>query len=119
MASPLFLRLAALSWPFGFIAILSGWTVAEVGRQPWLATGILRTADAASPVPAEAVATTLLLFVLVYGIVFAAGILYMNRLINRGPAGEELPVEGVPSRPISAAGGAGGQLFGEEGKGNA
>ena len=54
-----FMRIAALSWPFGFIAILSGWTVAEVGRQPWLATGILRTVDAASPVPAAAVATTL------------------------------------------------------------
>ncbi|MEX2319295.1 MAG: cytochrome ubiquinol oxidase subunit I, partial [Bauldia sp.] len=119
-SSPLFLRLAALSWPFGFIAILSGWTVAEVGRQPWLATGILRTADSASPVPAEAVATTLVLFLIVYGVVFAAGILYMNRLINRGPADEEGPsVEGVPSRPISAAGGAGKQIFGEEGKGNA
>jgi cytochrome bd-type quinol oxidase subunit 1 len=105
--------------PFGFIAILAGWTVAEVGRQPWLATGILRTADAASPVPAAAVAATLVLFLIVYGIVFAAGILYMNRLIDRGPAGEGLPVDGVPSRPISAAGAAGKQLFGEEGEGNA
>ena len=113
--SPWFLRLASLSWPFGFIAILSGWTVAEVGRQPWLATGILRTADSASPVPAAAVATTLVLFLIVYGIVFAAGILYMNRLINRGPE-EGLPVDGVPSRPISAAGAAGKRLFGKEGE---
>ena len=112
--SPLFLRLASLSWPAGFIAILSGWTVAETGRQPWLATGILRTLDAASPVPAAAVAVTLVLFVVVYGIVFAAGILYMNRLINRGPAGEGVPVEGVASRPISAAGRVGEKLFGGE-----
>ena len=114
-ASPLFLRLAALSWPAGFIAILAGWTVTETGRQPWLATGILRTADAVSPVPAAAVATTLVLFVVVYGIVFAAGILYMNRLINRGPTGEGVPVEGVPSRPISAAEGVGEKLFGKGG----
>ena len=38
------------AWPLGFIAILAGWYVTETGRQPWIATGILRTADAASPV---------------------------------------------------------------------
>ncbi len=113
--SPLFMRLASLSWPAGFIAILSGWTVAEVGRQPWLATGILRTKDAVSPVPAESVAVTLALFLVVYGIVFAAGIYYMNRLINRGPTGEGAPVEGVPSRPLSAAEGAGHQVIGRGG----
>jgi cytochrome d ubiquinol oxidase subunit I len=47
--------------------------------------GILRTADATSPVPAATIATTLALFVLVYGFVFATGIYYINRLINRGP----------------------------------
>ncbi len=111
----LFLRIAALSWPFGFIAILSGWTVAETGRQPWLVQGILRTLDAASPVPGAAVATTLVLFLIVYGIVFAAGIYYMNRLINRGPTGEGAEVEGVASRPISAAGGAGREVMGGQG----
>jgi cytochrome d ubiquinol oxidase subunit I len=101
-ATPLFMRLAALSWPAGFIAVLSGWAVTEVGRQPWLATGLLRTRDAVSPVPASSVATTLLLFLIVYGTVFAAGIYYMNRLINRGP-GDEESREGVASRPLSAA----------------
>ena len=113
--SPLFLKAAAVSWPAGFIAILAGWTVAETGRQPWLVTGLLRTADAVSPVPAASVAVTLALFFVVYGIVFAAGILYMNRLINRGPADEEAMVEGMPSRPISAAEGAGEQVFGGKG----
>jgi cytochrome d ubiquinol oxidase subunit I len=101
--SRVFLRLAAISWPAGFIAILAGWTVAEVGRQPWVATGILRTGEAASPVPAASVATTLALFLIVYTIVFAAGITYMNRLINAGPSGRDSEVEGVASRPISAA----------------
>jgi cytochrome d ubiquinol oxidase subunit I len=108
-----FLRLASISWPAGFIAIISGWTVVEVGRQPWVATGILRTIAAASPVPAAAVAASLIMFVVVYFVVFGAGIYYVNRLINRGPAGEEeKAVEGVPSRPISAAKTAGREIVG-------
>ena len=103
--SPRFLRIASLSWPIGFIAILSGWVVAEVGRQPWLVTGILRTEDAASAVEAGAVAATLVLFVIVYAIVFSAGLVYMNRLIRFGPVPGETP-EGLPSRPLSAATGA-------------
>lgn len=103
-SSPLFLRLASMSWPLGFIAILAGWTVAEVGRQPWVVTGILRTGQAASPVATGAVLTTLILFVLVYGVVFAAGIVYMNRLIRRGPGeADSEPAEGVANRPITAA----------------
>jgi len=99
-----YLRLASISWPAGFIALLSGWTVVEVGRQPWVATGILRTIEAASPVPAGAVAASLILFVLIYLIVFAAGLCYMNRLINRGPLAEARePLEGVANRPLSAA----------------
>ncbi|HET7715692.1 MAG TPA: cytochrome ubiquinol oxidase subunit I [Bauldia sp.] len=98
-----YLRLASWSWPVGFLAILSGWIVAEVGRQPWVATGILRTADAASPVGAGQVATTLVLFVVVYLAIFAAGIVYINRLIDKGPTPEREPPEGVPHRPITAA----------------
>ncbi len=59
----------------------------ETGRQPWIATGILRTADAASPVSAGAVLTTLILFIVVYTVVFSMGIYYINRLIEKGPAG--------------------------------
>ena len=99
-----FLRPLSMSWPAGFIAILAGWWVTETGRQPWLATGIVRTADAASPVSAGAVLTTLVLFVIVYGIVFSMGIYYINRLIEKGPAGASIkPADGVHSRPLSAA----------------
>ena len=59
----------------------------EVGRQPWIAHGILRTADAISPVTAASVLVTLVLFVIVYGIVFSMGLYYINRLIARGPQG--------------------------------
>jgi cytochrome d ubiquinol oxidase subunit I len=100
-----YLAPAAHSWWLGFIAVISGWIVTESGRQPWLAQGILRTADAISPVPGASVATTLALFVLVYGIVFAMGIYYINRLIARGPEGRaaEAPETGTPVRPLSSA----------------
>jgi cytochrome d ubiquinol oxidase subunit I len=73
------------AWWMGFVAVICGWIVTETGRQPWAAHGILRTDDAASPVAAHAVMTSLVLFVLVYSIVFAMGIYYINRLIARGP----------------------------------
>ncbi|MCC7252986.1 cytochrome ubiquinol oxidase subunit I [Hyphomicrobium sp.] len=99
-----FLYPLSLSWPAGFIAILAGWWVTETGRQPWLAHGILRTADAASPVSAGAVLTTLILFVIVYSVVFSMGVYYINRLIEKGPIGAAVKTsEGVPSRPLSAA----------------
>ena len=92
-------------WPLGFIAILAGWYTTEIGRQPWVAYGILRTADAVSPVAPSAVLTTLVLFILVYACVFAMGIYYINRLIEHGPKGvaAETP-KALPSRPLSAAG---------------
>jgi cytochrome d ubiquinol oxidase subunit I len=79
--------------------------VTEVGRQPWVATGILRTVDAISPVAGWAVATTLALFVVVYAVVFSGGIYYINRLIARGPKDEavDAPNEGMPSRPLASA----------------
>jgi cytochrome d ubiquinol oxidase subunit I len=102
----LFLQAAALSWPLGFIALISGWIVTEVGRQPWAATGLIRTADAGSPLAAGAVGASLILFVLVYFAVYSAGIYYMNLLIRRGPelqapSGQDWTH--VPHRPISAA----------------
>ena len=91
-------------WPIGFITILSGWFVTEVGRQPWVVYGILRTDDALSPVAGWAMAVSLILFFLVYGIVFSGGIYYINRLIVKGPQGPAVePPEGLPSRPLTSA----------------
>jgi cytochrome d ubiquinol oxidase subunit I len=103
-----YLRAVSQAWWLGFVAVIAGWIVTESGRQPWVAYGILRTADAISPVPSASVATTLLLFVLVYGVVFSAGIYFINRLIERGPQGRSLePSRGTPVRPLSAAAEAG------------
>jgi cytochrome d ubiquinol oxidase subunit I len=99
-----YLHVMAHCWWVGFVAVISGWVVTETGRQPWIAEHILRTADAASPVPAASIATTLALFVLTYGTVFSFGIYYINRLIARGldaPASEHAPQ--FIHAPITAA----------------
>jgi len=105
---------ASMSWWMGFVAVISGWVVTESGRQPWIAHGILRTADAISPVPAATIASTLALFVLVYGIVFTMGLYYINRLIVKGPQGRaiEAPEMGSPVRPLSSAAEAGREALG-------
>lgn len=103
-----YLAIISRGWWIGFVAVLCGWLVTESGRQPWLVHGVLRTADAISPVPAATVATSLALFVLVYGVVFSAGIYFINRLINNGPTGPAIePSDGEANRPIAAAAGAG------------
>jgi cytochrome bd ubiquinol oxidase subunit I len=106
-----YLAVMARAWWVGFVAVIAGWVVTESGRQPWVAYGILRTADAVSPVPASSVAASLALFVVVYGIVFAAGIWFINRLIENGlttpavtdPRPDEGAGPGGANRPISAA----------------
>jgi cytochrome bd ubiquinol oxidase subunit I len=80
-----YLRLLVLSFPLGFVATIAGWLVAEIGRQPWVVHGLLRTADAASPVPASAVATSLAAFVLVYGLLLSAYLYYCIHLVRAGP----------------------------------
>jgi len=100
-----YLRIVAHSWWIGFVAVCAGWVVTESGRQPWIIQGLSRTADSVSPMSSATVATSLALFVAVYGIVFAAGIYYINRLIAKGPQGRaiEPPERGTPSRPIASA----------------
>ncbi|MDQ0315640.1 cytochrome ubiquinol oxidase subunit I [Amorphus orientalis] len=100
----LYLKTVSYMWPIGFLAIVAGWYTTEIGRQPWVVHGVLRTADAVSPVPGGSVATTLALFVIVYGIVFSFGIYYINRLLRRGPEPTgEGSSESSARRPISFA----------------
>jgi cytochrome d ubiquinol oxidase subunit I len=86
------------------VAVIAGWIVTECGRQPWLVHGMLRTADATSPVPGATIAGTLALFVIAYGVVFSFGIYYINRLIVQGLSGPEVKETGqFSANPISAA----------------
>jgi cytochrome d ubiquinol oxidase subunit I len=93
-----------LAAPSGFIAVLAGWIAAEVGRQPFVVYGVLRTADAVSPVAAGTVATSLLIFILAYAVVFTAGALYILRLMAKGPEPEEAEpqTDHPPGTPLPA-----------------
>jgi len=96
-ANRLFLRFAIAMGPAGFLAVLAGWIVTEVGRQPWLVYGALRTRDALSPVTQGQVVTSLLTYVVVYSIVFTAGAVYILRILAKGPgAAHEPPAEPRP-----------------------
>jgi cytochrome d ubiquinol oxidase subunit I len=106
-----FLRLAVAMGPAGLVAILAGWITTEVGRQPWVVYGLLRTADAVSQHGALPVGLTLAMFVVAYFFVFGVGIAYVLRLVRKGPQAFDLqksphggPGEGrTPMRPLSAA----------------
>jgi cytochrome d ubiquinol oxidase subunit I len=94
--------------PAGFIAVLAGWTVTEVGRQPWVVYGLMRTRDAVTPSLTGAdVLLSIALYVVVYLIVFGAGIFYMVRLARAGPPERvdlrEPRLEERPARPLSGA----------------
>jgi len=92
-------RAMLLLAPSGFIALLAGWTVTEVGRQPFTVYGLLRTADSASPIDTPGVAASLAAFAIVYAIVFGAGFFFLFRVLRRPPTtGEPGPRRGVPVR---------------------
>lgn len=85
------LRAAVWMGPSGFIAVLAGWIVTEVGRQPWIVHGLLRTQDAVSPIDAVGVAGSLIAFIVVYFIVFGAGAVYMIRKMASNPEHTHIP----------------------------
>ncbi len=81
----LFLWFSTAMGPAGFIAVIAGWMTAEVGRQPYVVYGQLRTQDAVSPVGAGPISISLLTFLVVYAVVFCVGALYILRLVAEGP----------------------------------
>ncbi|MDD2089974.1 cytochrome ubiquinol oxidase subunit I [Pseudomonas guariconensis] len=106
----LFLWFALLMGPSGLIALLAGWFTTEVGRQPWVVYGMLRTTQAASNHSATPMSITLALFVLIYFSVFTVGIGYMMRLVRKGPKAHEEHVSpeqpgqlATARRPLSVA----------------
>jgi cytochrome d ubiquinol oxidase subunit I len=106
-----FLRLVMVMGPSGLIALLAGWFTTEIGRQPWVVYGLMRTADASSNHSVGQMTLTLILFVVVYFSLFGAGFGYMMRLVRKGPKtheGDDTPHGGpgqkrTPARPLSAA----------------
>ncbi|MGJ4993325.1 cytochrome ubiquinol oxidase subunit I [Bradyrhizobium sp. HKCCYLR20261] len=95
-------RFAIAMGPAGFIAVIAGWVTTETGRQPFTVYGLLRTADSVSPLAAPAVGASLIAFIVVYFIIFAAGVAYILRLMADPPH----PGEPGPSgtEPVRSAG---------------
>ncbi|MDH1072433.1 cytochrome ubiquinol oxidase subunit I [Pseudomonas nitroreducens] len=105
-----FLKLVLWMGPSGLIAILAGWFTTEIGRQPWVVYGLMRTSDAVSNHSVTQMSITLVMFVVVYFSLFGVGIGYMMRLVRKGPItheGRETSQGGAgqqrtPARPLSA-----------------
>lgn len=90
-----------LSWPLPWIAILTGWFTAEVGRQPWAIYGLMRTADAVTPTLTTTQTTISLLFYLcVHGLIFSFGAFYIFHLLRRGPTSAPLTPRNA-KRPLA------------------
>ncbi|MGH8085769.1 MAG: cytochrome ubiquinol oxidase subunit I [Lysobacter sp.] len=93
--------------PAGFIALLAGWYVVEIGRQPWVVYGLLRTSEAVSPnITAAAVMGSLITFAIAYAVIFGAGIWYLIGLVRKGPQPHERAPDTedgdkTPARPLS------------------
>ncbi len=112
------LRVASWMLPSGFVAVLAGWTVTEVGRQPWVVYGVLRTADAVTPsLTGQDVALSLAGYVLAYLVIFGGGFVLLRRMVRAGPVPATVAAGGAqghvkgdagalderPKRPLSAA----------------
>ncbi|HEX6638571.1 MAG TPA: cytochrome ubiquinol oxidase subunit I, partial [Steroidobacteraceae bacterium] len=94
-------RFALVMGPAGFVAVIAGWVTTEVGRQPFTVYGLLRTADSVSPLAAPAVATSLVVFIVVYFAVFGMGSWYLLKLMSKAPQPKE---PDPPNAPVHAAG---------------
>jgi len=104
-----FLRLCQWVSPLGFIAVIAGWVVTEVGRQPWTVYGLMRTADSVTPsLTGHDVAISLALYIIVYLVMYPTGVAFMAGLVRLGPAAasdEPAPEieSGRPGRPFERA----------------
>jgi cytochrome bd ubiquinol oxidase subunit I len=94
-----------LAFPTGFIAILTGWFTAEVGRQPWVVYGVLRTKDAVTPsLVTGDVLFSLLTYIVVYGLFISFGFYYIYKLLRDGPTVAATPIaSATPNRPLAFA----------------
>jgi cytochrome d ubiquinol oxidase subunit I len=96
-----FLRTLVAMTPSGIVATLGGWYLAETGRQPWVIYGVLRTIDAVSPVPADALLSSLIAFICIYALFLTAFVLFAMRMIRRGP--QSAPAQAEASGSLKQA----------------
>ena len=83
--SPGLLKVMLYAMPLPYIALQAGWIVTEVGRQPWIVYGLMKTSDAVSPIAVSQVGTTLVAFIAVYGLLGAVAFYLVSKHARRGP----------------------------------
>ncbi len=98
-------RASVVMAPSGFVAILAGWTVTEVGRQPYTVYGLLSTVDSVSPIGLAGVASSLAAFAVVYLLVFGAGVSFLLAMVARPPVADEHVTASGPGTAITRAAG--------------
>lgn len=109
-----FQRFVLMMGPSGVVSLLAGWFTTEIGRQPWVIYGVMRTSDGLSSVSAQQVGISLMIFVMSYFVVFGVGIYYLLKLMIKGPHHvETYEIEAAeesgpghfrtPMRPLSGA----------------
>ncbi|OIO04982.1 MAG: cytochrome ubiquinol oxidase subunit I [Desulfovibrionaceae bacterium CG1_02_65_16] len=84
-AMPTYLKIMIWAMPLPYLGMEAGWTVAEVGRQPWIINGLMRTADAVSPITVGQAGSSLVAMVLLYTLLGAAGAYLMLAAARKGP----------------------------------
>jgi cytochrome d ubiquinol oxidase subunit I len=101
----LYLLACQCAIPLGFIAVVAGWFVTEVGRQPWTVYGLLRTAASVSPsLTGSEVTASLLAYIAVYLLIYPSGLILLFRLVRKGPHGiSETAPSIAAGRPAAAA----------------
>jgi cytochrome d ubiquinol oxidase subunit I len=100
--NPGYLKMMLWSIPLPYIAIEMGWVLAEVGRQPWIVYGLLKTSDAVSPIASSQVLTSLIAFVLVYGLLGAVGFYLIFKNAKKGPEPAPEAVPEAAAEPAAA-----------------
>jgi cytochrome bd ubiquinol oxidase subunit I len=103
----LFLDLVQFAAPLGFVAVIAGWCVTEVGRQPWTVYGLLRTAESVSPsLTSFDVAISLASYMVVYLLIYPWGLFLILRIVRKGPGRSDEPASpiegGRPEAPVLA-----------------
>jgi cytochrome d ubiquinol oxidase subunit I len=101
-----FHRVCMLASPLGFVAVIAGWVTTEVGRQPWVVYGLMRTRDAVTPsLQTHDVVMSLVVYVVAYLVIFGSGVYFLVRLAKRGFAAAEPGAQpfASPARPLSGA----------------
>jgi cytochrome d ubiquinol oxidase subunit I len=84
-SSPCLLKLLLYSIPLPYLALQTGWIVTEVGRQPWIVYGLMKTKDAVSPIAASQVGITLAAFIVLYSVLGAVAFYLIAKHVRRGP----------------------------------